>query len=188
MPPRFFELHDDVSVPRRWHLKNPTGPNGREVDDPWQFTEGRPLQGQGRLTLPLEHAGSPLDFSEAGLGIPVVHVRVASVLSELAPDDVQFLPVEIAGHPEQYVLLVATRLIRCIDEKASRIRRWTQEDGIPHKVGQYRSVRGLRIDKATVGGAKVLRPEGWPGSLIVSEEIKDALQRMGATGTRFDEV
>jgi hypothetical protein len=34
----------------------------------------------------------------------------------------------------------------------------------------------------------VFRPEGWSGTLLVSEEIKDALKRMGATGTRFEEV
>jgi hypothetical protein len=40
---------------------------------------------------------------------------------------------------------VATRLIRCIDEKASRIELWTHEDGVPHKVGQYSSVRDMRF-------------------------------------------
>jgi hypothetical protein len=45
----------------------------------------------------------------------------------------------------------------------------------------------MRIDKAKVGSAKVFRPEGWEVALIVSEELKDALERMGATGTRFEE-
>jgi hypothetical protein len=188
MPPRFFELHDDVNVPRRWHLKNPADAQGCELDDPWQFTQGGLLQIHGRLKIPVEVAGTALDFSEAGLGIPVVHVRVASLLSELAPGDVQFIPVDIEGHPDQYLLLVATRLIRCIDEQASRIQLWTHEDGVPHKVGHYRSVRDLRIDTSKVGSAKVLRPEGWVGSLLVSEDIKEALERMGATGTRFAQV
>jgi hypothetical protein len=39
-----------------------------------------------------------------------------------------------------------------------------------------------------VGDAKVFRPWGWSIALIVREEIKDALDRMGATGTRFKEV
>jgi hypothetical protein len=34
----------------------------------------------------------------------------------------------------------------------------------------------------------VFRTEGWAGTLIVSEEIKEALERMGATGTKFEEV
>ena len=68
------------------------------------------------------------------------------------------------------------------------MRFWTPEHGVPDKVGQYIAVDHLRIDKRKVGNAKVFRPEGWWTTLIVSEEIKDAFERMGATGTRFEEV
>ena len=187
MPRRFFKLADDVNVPHRWHLAMPRDRQGLKVDD-GQFMSGTPVHIKERLRIPVEIAGKPLDFTEAGIMIPVVHVRVASMFAELAPDDVQLIPVDVEGHPDQYLILVATRLIRCIDEKASRIRLWTHEDGVPHKVGQYSSVRDLRIDKAKVGSAQVFRCEGWTGPLIVSEEIKDALERMGATGTRFEEV
>ncbi|WP_225410791.1 imm11 family protein [Stigmatella hybrida] len=184
---RFFELADDVNVPHRWHLAMPKDRQGLKVDD-GQFRLGFPVLLKERLRIPIEIAGTPLDYTEAGIMIPVVHVRVASMFSELAPDDVQLLPVDVEGHPDQYLILVATRRIRCIDEQASRIELWTHEDGVPHKVGQYSSVRDMRIDKAKVGSAQVFRCEGWTGSLIVSREIKDALAAMGATGTRFEEV
>lgn len=187
MPRRFFELHDDVYFPQRWHLAMPRDDQGRKVDD-WPFRRGTPVHVEGRLKIPVEIAGRPLDFTEAGLGTPIVHVRVASVFAERAPDDVQIIPVDVEGQPDQYLMLVATRLIRCIDEKASRIELWTHEDGVPHKVGQYSSVRDMRIDKTQVGNTRVFRPEGWHVTLIVSEDIKDALERMGATGPKFEEV
>lgn len=187
MPQRFFVLADDVNVPHRWHLDTPRDSQGRQVDDR-EFTRGTPIHIPDRLRIPVEIAGKPLDYTEANVGLPVVHVRVASVFAELAPDDVQLIPVDVEGQPDQYLILVASRLIRCIDERASRIELWTHEDGVPHMVGQYSSVRDLRIDKAKVGGAKVFRPEGWEVTLIISGEIKDALDRMGATGTRFEEV
>lgn len=187
MSKRFFELSDDVNFPQRWDLDTPTDRQGQKVDDS-QFRIGAPVPIQERLRIPVEIAGQPLDFTEAGLRIPVFHVRVASVFAELAPDDVQLIPVDVEGQPDQYLILVATRLIRCIDEQASQIELWTHEDGVPHKVGQYFSVRDLRIDKSKVGSAHVFRLEGWTGALIVSEEIMDALERMGATGTRFEEV
>jgi hypothetical protein len=187
MPKRFFELSDDVNFPRRWDLDTPADRQGRKVDDS-QFRIGAPVPIKERLRILVEIAGTPLDFTEAGIRIPVVHVRAAAMFSELAPEDVQLLPVDVEGQPDQYLILVATRLIRCIDEQASQIELWTHEDGVPHKVGQYFSVRDLRIDKGKVGRAKVFRLEGWTGALIVSEEIKDALDRMGATGTRFEEV
>jgi hypothetical protein len=187
MAQRFFELADDVSAPNRWHLDTPIDSHGRKMFD-WDFMRGMPVHVKGRLKIPIEIAGTPLDFTEAGISIPVVHVKVASMLAELADDDVQLIPADIEGCPEQYFVLVATRLIRCIDEEASKVRFWTPEHGVPDKVGHYIAVDRLRIDKRRVGNAKVFRPEGWEVVLIVSEEIKDALQRMGATGTRFEEV
>lgn len=187
MAQRFFDLADDLYIPRRWYLDTPTDSHGRKVFD-WDFTKGTPVHVEGRLKIPIEIAGRPLDFSWAGLSIPVVHVKVASMLAERAPGDVQLIPADIEGQPEQYLVLVATRLIRCIDEKASRILFWTPEDGAPHKVGQYRDVRDMRIDKAKAGNAKVFRPEGWEVVLVVSEEIKDAMERLGTTGTHFEEV
>src|SRR5689334_160615 len=123
MPRRFFELHDDNSLPHRWHLAMPRDSHGVKVDD-WQFRRGTPWSFVGRMTFPVEIAGRALDFTEAGLGTHVVHVRAASIFAELAPDDVQIIPVDVEGQPDQYLMIVATRLIRCIDEKASRIERW----------------------------------------------------------------
>lgn len=156
--------------------------------DDWSFKSGTPVSIEGPLRIPIEHAGRPLDFSETNLGIPVVHARVASLFMELASHDVQLVPARIEGHPDQYLVLVATRLIPCIDERTSQIRLWTHEDGVPHKLGQYKSVRNMRIDPARVGDARVFRPAGWEGTLIVSGQIKDALERMGATGPKFEEV
>jgi hypothetical protein len=187
MPKRFFQLSDAVELPHRWALGMPRDSQGLKVDDD-QFMRGTPVHTKERLRIPIEIAGTPLDFTEAGIMIPVVHVRVASMFAELAPDDVQLIPVDVEGQPEQYLILVATCLIRCIDETASRIQLWTHEDGLPDMVGRYASVRDMRIDKAKVGSAKVFRCEGWTGPLIVSEEIKAALDGMGATGTRFEEV
>ncbi len=187
MPKRFFELADDVNIPHRWHLATPTTSHGQKVDEAL-FMRGTPVHDQGRLRVPVEIPGKALDFTQAGIGIPVVHVRIASMFAELAPDDVQLIPVDMEGQPDQCLILVATRLIRCINEKASRIRLWTHEDGAPHMVGRYASVRDMRIDKAKAGSAKVFRCEGWIGPLIIAEELKDALEGMGATGTRFEEV
>ena len=187
MPKRFFKLADDVNVPHRWHLATPTNSHGQRVDE-GLFRRGTPVQITDRLRFPVEIAGKPLDFTLAAVGLPVVHIRVASMFAELAPDDVQLISVDVEGQPDQYLILLATRLIRCIDEQASRIKLWTHENGIPEMVGKYFSVRDMRIDKAKVGSTQVFRCEGWMAPLLVSEAIKDALEGMGATGTRFEEV
>ena len=189
MPKRYYDLKDDMSIRGRWLLGTPTDVQGREVDDPWMFYRGQRLPDLGPLKLPITVPGRALDFSRAAFAAPVVHARVASVLSELAPEEVQALPVEIEGQPEPFFILVATQVIQCIDERASRhVRKWTPEDGRPEKLGKYRDVRGMRIDPSQVGDAKIFRPQGWAIVLIVREDIKDALEGMGATGTTFEEV
>jgi hypothetical protein len=188
MSRRYFKFSPGV-VPGGWALGVPTDSQGQEVEDPWVFTDGMPVANPGRLRLPIYRPGKSVDFSLAGLGVPVVHVKVASLLAELAPGDVQLLPVDIPGQPEQFCILVVTRLVRCIDDKASdEVEYWLPEDGRPEKVGKYRKVSGMRIDASKVGEAKVFRTWGWSIALIVSEDIKDALERLGATGTRFEAV
>ncbi|MCY1083309.1 imm11 family protein [Archangium lansingense] len=54
--------------------------------------------------------------------------------------------------------------------------------------GLYRAVYGMRIDPSKVGDAKVFRTWRWTVALIVSEEFKEALERIGATGTKFKAV
>ncbi|EPX60714.1 hypothetical protein D187_001363 [Cystobacter fuscus DSM 2262] len=47
---------------------------------------------------------------------------------------------------------------------------------------------GLRIAPTQVGDARIFRPWGWEIALIVSESIKEAMQGLGVTGARFEEV
>lgn len=46
----------------------------------------------------------------------------------------------------------------------------------------------MRIDPAKVGNAGVFRTWGWTVALIVSEKIKEALERAGVSGMRFKDV
>jgi hypothetical protein len=188
MPRRYFKLTDDVYVSGRWELGEPVGSQGQEVD-PWQFTKGKAVSIGERLQIPVKRPGKPLDFSFTSLATPVVHARVAALLRDMAPDDVQFLSVSIDAQSDQFCIFVATRLIRCIDDqKSTEVRYWRPEDGRPEKTGEYRSVYRLRIDPAKVGDARIFRTWGWDIALIVSEEIKEALEHAGATGTKFKEV
>src|SRR3954464_7611003 len=116
---RYFDLSSDVYVPGRWYLDEPVDERSQEVDC-WMFTTGQPVHIEGRLAIPISDPGRPLDFSTTNVGAtPVVHVKVASLFAELAPNDVQLLPVDVEAQPEQYSILVAPRLIRCIDPEAS---------------------------------------------------------------------
>ncbi|NNB89680.1 hypothetical protein HJC10_27125 [Corallococcus exiguus] len=190
MPGRYFGLRDDMGIQTRWLLDDPRNSQGNEVDDPWRFADGCPVRVEERLRIPIYHPGTSLEFSHAGVGgAPVVHQRVANIFQTLAPEDVQLIPVDVEGETEPYCLLVATRNIRCIDEQqTTEVLYWKPEDGQPEKVDEYRAVSGMRIDVTKVGDAKVFRPWGWTLALIVSEDIKEALERANVTGVKFSVV
>jgi hypothetical protein len=188
MTGRYFELFDDVYVSGRWHLDEPVAQRGHKLEI-GLFRRGEPAHIEGPLRIPLYVPGKALDFSLADGAIPVVRARVAAVFAELAPHDVQFIPVEVEGESEPYVLLNITRVVKCIDDEASSsVRYYKPEHEQPERIGQYRSVIGMRIDPSKVGDAQVFRTWGWKGTIVVSEAIKEALERLGVTGTKFTSV
>ena len=188
---RYFRLFEDLYIPGRWYLDSPMDGQGQDAGGSL-FMEGRPAAVQEPLRVRLFRPGKPLDFSLADAGaVPVVHPRVSAVLTALAPGDIQTWPIQVEGQPEPYVLVNAARTVDCIDDQASEhVERWIPEDenDQPELAGQYRNVVGMRIDKSCVGDAKVFRPWGWPVVLVISEDIKEALERTGATGMTFTEV
>jgi hypothetical protein len=194
MAARYYKMNDDVEVPGRWSLTRPIDKHGTSLEK--VLCRGRPLQVDGPVTLRFnkfaKERGNPVDYSELSfVTVPVVHVRVAEVFAQLAPSDVQIFPARIEGYPDSFCIVNVACEIECIDDKACRLaRRYTPEDGkeFTQFIGTYMDVRGLRIDKSKVGNAKVFRPWGWPVVIIVHEEIKEALERIGTAGVRFEEV
>ncbi|NTX51219.1 hypothetical protein HUA74_31430 [Myxococcus sp. CA051A] len=186
---RYFRLKEDVQA-GNWYLGEPLNGQGREPEDIREFSSGRPVRSDGRLTLSVREPGRQRDFSMAGVGMtPVVHIRVAAIFAELAPNDVQLIPLNLKGHPDEYQVLVATKVVRCIDDNASNeVEFWLPEDARPDKLGQYRNVVDMRIDRTKVGNTKVFRTWGWTVALIVSEDIKVALEHAKVTGAKFEEV
>jgi hypothetical protein len=154
------------------------------------FLRGEPVDVEGPIRIPVYQPGKPLDFSLADAGaVPVVHSRVGDLLTRMAPKDVQLFPAEVETQRERYFLVNVIRIVRCIDDRASEeVSYWTEKDGLPEKTGMYFSVAGMRIDPTQVGDAKVFRTWGWHIALIVSEELKEALERIRATGLKFKEV
>jgi hypothetical protein len=185
---RFYDLMDDRRSHARWHLGSPVDEQGQEID-PWQFKKGKVLELGGVPRFPLDIAGSPLDYCWAAFTIPVVHERVVQLFRRMGVGEVQFIPARVEGHTEPYFILNALRIIRCIDDaRCAEVRYWKPEDNRPDKLGEYRAVHGMRIDPTKVGDARILRPWGWRVALVISEDLKQALEQEGITGTRFVEV
>ncbi len=154
------------------------------------FVEGRRVAEPGPLKTKPFHAGEERTFSVANADrLPIAKEQVAHIFRELAPDDVQLFPVEIEGTTERYYIVNATRRFECIDEVNCReVQKYPSDGAMPERTGEYRAISGLRIDTAKVEGARVFRPMGWEVALIVSKEVKEAIERIGNTGVFFNPV
>jgi hypothetical protein len=185
---KYYDLLDDTRLPGRWQLGAPLDVEGNEID-PWQFKKGRVLELGYVPRFTLDLPGHPLDFSLAAFSIPVVHDRFVRVLKQLNVDGVQLIPAQVDGHPGPWYILNALRIIRCIDDaRCEQVQYWEPEDNRPDKLGEYRAVHGMRIDPGRVADTRIFRPWGWRVALIVAEDIKQAIEAAGLTGTRLVEA
>jgi hypothetical protein len=188
---KYYEIDDDKYIPGRWYLRMPRTDEAGwgELFDVWRFKEGRYLSIEYPIRMSVKPAGIALEFSHA-FGIPVVHRRVVTLFERLGLQrEVQFIPVEVEGQMEPYFILNALQVIRCVDEaRSDEVFFWRPEDGEPDKVGQYKNVRGLKVDPSRIGDANIFRPWGWRVILIVSERVKLAMDEEGISGTYVVEV
>jgi hypothetical protein len=120
--------------------------------------------------------------------VPIVTMSLGQAIETVAGDGVQRLPAKIAGRAGRQAINVL-REVRCIDEGASEILKWSEADGRPEKVGKYRMITRLRIDPALVpGDAHMFRLQGWEVVVVVSETMKSAMEQAGCRGAAFEPI
>ncbi|MFY0565489.1 imm11 family protein [Archangium lansingense] len=194
--PIYFELAEDLYAPDGsdgWVLQGPFNEHGARLTEPGKFCRGQRLDMADQadpLTFRIaQPSGTPVEFNISAIGIPVVPARVVHLFEQLGVQDVQFLPTKIASHPGPWFILNVTRVVKCIDDARCRgVTYWKPEDGEPKKVGTYRAVYDMRIDPAKTEGARIFRTWGWRVAIVVSQDIKEALEREHVTGAKFIEV
>ena len=115
----YFDMMDDVHVRGRWELDNPRDSAG--IDLPDMFEDGRAVDFTSQIWIPVRRQGTALDFSfTIGMAVPIVHERVAGILSALAPGDVQLFHASIESQRDLFYLVNIVTKVKCIDDAASR--------------------------------------------------------------------
>lgn len=181
---RYFQLRDDVTTRGRWHLSEVLLPTGVEP----LLDAGVSIWPSGALTATVSHAGRALEFSLTSFNVPIATSKLAQAISSVAGQDVQCLPVDIAGKAGMMVVN-AVRVVRCLDEARSEFVKWTDKDHRADLAGQYRQVTKLIVDPAAIPlDAHVFRIEGWLIALIVSADVKEVMERVGCIGAKFIDV
>jgi hypothetical protein len=184
---RFYQLSDEVEkAPNRWHIAEIVADGGTEPDF-WSHSR----YAGALLTAIIGREGRQLEFSLTSFGAnPVAARNLAAAIETVAGADVQRIPLIVPGYAG-FEVINTLRLVDCIDEQRSdEAIRWTEaDDPFPQQKGQYRSIIGLRIRPSAVPpGMHVFRPMGWKVALIVSAQVKKAMEVVGCFGARFEDV
>lgn len=180
----YFRLLDKVGIPNRWHIGEILS-DGVDVSD--LLTEGIPFVGRTPLVADLSYGGIALPLSFTSFAVPVAHERVGGAI-EAVTSAVQRLRLEIPGLRD-YEVLNAVESIDCLDESRSEFLKWTKADGRPDRLGQYRSVTELRLDRARIPrGADWFRVKKWEIALIVSSDVRRVLEEQQVASVTFHAV
>lgn len=180
---RFFELKGEVKIPHRWHLGEIRTGTG-EVP---RLRAGL-LCEYDNLSAEISRPGQALEFSLTSFAVPVVCRSLAEAIGEASSREIQRIEVKIQDQ-SMFEILNVLRTVKCLDEMRSEFTKWTEQDYRSDLAGQYRQVTKLHIDYSAVpNDAYIFRVEGWLISLLVSEEIKYAMEGVGCLGAVFKPI
>ena len=184
---RYFRLVDDVYVPSRWHI----GDVSTSSDPVPDLLSNQRLAADIALSAPINHRGRALEFCFTSFAVPVAKRTLADVMKAAAGADVQIVPIIIVGDQQHdgFAIPHCLRSVECMDEAKADFIKWTSKDHRPELVGQYRMVTNLAIDPRKVPpDAHFFRVLGWSIALIVSQAVKEVMERTGCLGAKFDET
>jgi hypothetical protein len=113
--------------------------------------------------------------------VPLVSARLASLLIELAPDDVQLLPAEIEaqdGRIDDFHLLNVISMVPAVDRALSifSLVRGTQA---------IMSFKKLMLILDCLGSHVLARSAEYRSHVLVSHSLVEAIQRAGMLGMQF---
>jgi len=182
---KYYELLDDVHVPGRWYLGEIINRIDGSALELWSGVRmDKPVSLEAEVT----HPGKPLDYLITAFANPIVRKPLAAALTAIAGNDLQLLPVSIAGYKDFQVLNIL-RVIHCLDEKKSKFKKWTKDSIRSDKEGQYEWVINLTVDPSQIpSDAHIFRIQGWKIAIIVSEQTKEAMESCGCLGAKFQLV
>jgi hypothetical protein len=156
--------------------------------DPRLFTEGKRYLGESNLEILVRHGTQPLDFTLGSFDMPVVIPSLAKHLQDLCPEALQVIPAAVTKIDRAVAILNVLDVRDAIDEQHSEITWWTKEDGLESKIGTYAGIGRIVLVRKRIDGAMMLRLKNWELPLIVSEQIKDAIQSAQTSGVEFEQL
>lgn len=170
-----------------WHLDEARREDGTAVDI-WAFTRSRRWDETGRLLIMIDPPGRRLDITMTAFQNWIVIPAVGEMLSSFVnADELQRVPC-VASDGTALEIWNTLLSQDCFDHgRSGGVEYFTRKER-PDREGQVKTARTLMIDPVRAQDRHVFHISGYQLPLIVSEEIKAAIQRGGFTGAMFQRV
>lgn len=181
---QYYQLVDDQNLANRWFLKGPVDQHGNRIKGE-VFRVAQHVEVETPLVIPIRRPGDRLDWTFADFDMPVLSKSTAGVLSEILGSKSHMYEAHVEGCDEAYYIFNARSCVSCVDEMKSEFIKWTPEDGIPSKVGQYRQISRLIVEPNQIHGENIFRVKGWRIALIASEVVKERFEQLNVTGISY---
>lgn len=189
---KYYRLRDDINFSSRWYLGDVQHvDNWLYRNPPVDFME------PGRGSLEIYQDGKEMDFTlTERYAVPIISGDFVEALSGLDEVDkpyhyVVFNEVEILDKPvsKSYFAMIIETQLDCVDESKSDFKKYAINDPVrPDRAGEYSAFFNLVIDPSKTEGKHIFRVKKHLGAIIVSEEVKNRLEKAGVTGAVFESV
>lgn len=183
----FWRVHDDINYPSRWYLDEI---RGEDIENGynWQFLTGYGLGG-GFYKLSLTRDGAEMDFTLTdAFVVPIVSERFKSAVDFV--DGVRFIRLTLEREMKtayDYYAMVTDEMVDCFDEQVSVYQTYKPDDPVrPDRTGEYHSVLKLVVDAKKAAGYDIFRIKRYPAALIVSDRVKNILDKLDLSGIRYE--
>jgi hypothetical protein len=188
---------DDIDSITPWVLRTlyidgkKDGIGGRGIRE-WDLRKGKYIDIWDPQNLAeYELDGHRDDFVSTAFYIPVVSPALKTLLERLAPDEIQFLPLQIRkiggnGEVKGYHIANFLHMVDCIDRELSKYLEWKPGDSREDLIGKsFRDMEKIVLKGSSIGNHKIFRLTMWDIVMVVSEEIVVAIEEAGLTGSKF---
>ncbi len=181
---KHFRMINDLETRRRWFL---TGPETARAGESTvrSLLDGEILSDVRALSSKVFERGSILDITFSAFSVPIITQRAREVFATHLSADTQTFDLTVEGRTEKFYALNITKSIKCISDEHSKFDRWSEADGLPDRVGQYRNMVNIVAQRDALGAAGIFRVDGWKFTIMVPEKAKAAIENAKLTGVRF---
>lgn len=187
MAGNYFQIYPDMNRTDLTYLDQPIDRNSNKAIEFWRFTSSKIYEENLDLYIQVKKKGVETDVNLTYCDIPVLRSEMAERLLNIGVK-AQLISLQIQGSNHAWCILNLLEKYDCLDKRRTeQWDIWKAEDGLPSKVGEYRSVVGLKIDPSLIETPSKAFRVSKLGTMIVDKTVKEEIESWPDPGVMWEQ-